>query len=232
MSFGIIVASTIIFQGCQEDDIVTSNELSYLSLPQGIDLSNASVNDMNVLSKALGRLDVSKKKGLYHIKQTSGAQVNISEDLFNFIKGLYDHTNKIFQSYSLSYSLPRLKSGNPEEGTSSDCMAHAISYAGGGTYGTVGCYLLSQYNGLSVPLSSFSDACQHFFPNGSTASIGEFSNGSMNNAIIIYMTGPNTAHAVNGTYYDQSNGTVWFHDPQSGENGVLNANDITNIYRP
>jgi hypothetical protein len=206
-----------------------------LSLDQKIDLSNASEKDMNILSEALGRLDVFKKDGFYQIKQASGAEVNISEALFDFIKSGFDHTNETFKSHSLSYSLPRLKSGDTEgegDSTSSDCMVHAISYAGGGTYGTVGCYLLSQYNGLSVPLSSFSDACLHFFPNGSTASIGEFSNGSMNNAIIIFMTGPNTAHAVNGISYDQSTGTVWFHDPQSGGDGVLNANDITNIYRP
>ena len=232
-----IAVSCFIFQGCETDDIVKNSELPYLSLPQGFDLSNASTNDMNTLSKALGRLNVYKENGLYHIKQTSGEQVNISEDLFNFIKSLYDHTNKISKSHNLSYSVPRLKSGDPEDGggsSSSDCMAYALSYAGGGTYGSVGCYLLSQYGSLAVPLSSFSDACHHFFPNGSTASIGDFSGGSMNNVIIIYMTGEGVAHAVNGTWYDQSSGTVIFHDEQSGGNGdgYLNVNDIINIYRP
>jgi hypothetical protein len=233
MSFAVIITGTFIFQGCQKDDIIPNDELPYLSLGPGIDLSKISEKDMNILMEAHKRLDVYKKDGFYHIKQTSGAQVNISEDLFYFIKSLYNHTNDTFKSHNLSYSVPRLKSGDPEDGggsSSSDCMAHALSYAGGGTYGSVGSYLISQYGGLSVPLSSFYDACHHFFPSGNTVSISSFSSGSMNNAIIIFMTGQGTAHAVNGLTYDQANGTIWYRD--NNGYGTLWVNEIINIYRP
>lgn len=181
----LLLFSIIGFWGCEKDNIFENQYPEFLVL-DSYELSEMSEKDMNTIGQALQRLDIYKKDGLYHIKQTSGAQVNISDDLFNFIKRLFDNTNDIkLRSSKLSYSIPRLKSGVPEGGdsTSSDCMAHAISYAGGGSYGAVGVWLIAQYGGLGVPLSEFYNACHHFLPNGDTVSIGAIPDGEMNKEI-------------------------------------------------
>ena len=229
----LFTSSIIGFWSCEDDSIFENQYPEFLKL-DSYNLSEISKKDMSILNGALGRLDVYKKNGFYHVKQTSGAQVNISEDLFNFIKSLYDNTNDIkSQSCKLSYSVPRLKSEDPEgtDSSSSDCMARAISYAGGGTYGSVGSYLISQY-GSGVPLSDFNEVCHHFFPSGETVSISDIPDGGMNDEIIIFMTGDSTAHAVNGIWYSEGSGTIIFHDEQSGQDGSLDVNDVVSIYRP
>jgi len=229
-----IAILSIVFQGCEKEEyVMPNNDLSFLSIHSNIDLRDLSEKDMNTLSKAIGRLDIYKKNGSYHIKQTLGAQVNISEDLFDFINSLYNHTNKIFKSRNASYSISRLKSGNLEGDPPgpSDCMVHSLSYGGAASYGSVGSYILSQYGSLAVPASGFYSVCQYFYPDGDTIGINAIPNGYMNNAIVTFTVGQDSAHAVNGTYYDSNNGYIMYWDEQNGTSGVLDTSDVYSIYQ-
>jgi hypothetical protein len=68
----------------------------YLSLST-YKLSKMSKKDVKTLFRATGRLNIYTNDGLYHIKQTSGAQVNISEQLYQFIKQGFEYTNKTYK---------------------------------------------------------------------------------------------------------------------------------------
>src|SRR5690554_1118825 len=99
-------------------------------------MSKMSVKDMETYGQALQRLNIDKKNGLYRIKQTTGAQVNISEDLFKYITKGFKRTNEIFAPKTFNNLIPRLKSGNTEGDNSqpSDstyCVAHALAGMGG-----------------------------------------------------------------------------------------------------
>ena len=94
-SFVIIIG----FCGCKKDDLSSASNSDYLELST-YELTLMSENDMNIIGLAIQRLDISSKDGLYCIKQTSGRQVNISDELFNFIKSGYDHTNATLRSKS------------------------------------------------------------------------------------------------------------------------------------
>lgn len=111
-------------------------------------------------------------------------------------------------------------------------MTHSISWAGGGSYGDVGSWTIAHYNSLAVPLSGFHNTCRNFFPNGDTVSISSFSHGVISNPIILFMVNDTTAHAVNGRFYDQNNGTIYYWDEQNKRNGILGISDIVKIYRP
>jgi hypothetical protein len=125
------ILGSLIFQGCQEDDITTDNGLPYLSVDSKIDLPNLSEQDMYTLQQALGRIEIYRNGGFYKIKQTSGAQINISEELFDFLKNSVAHTNEIFKRDALKLPVPRLKSGQetdlPQDEKRTDCLARAIA---------------------------------------------------------------------------------------------------------
>ena len=94
------------FWGCEKDDLFNTPNSEYLEL-SAYELDLMLEKDMSIIGLAIQRLDISSKDGLYCIKQTSGRQVNISDELFNFIKSGYDYTNAIFGPKSLDSSIPR-----------------------------------------------------------------------------------------------------------------------------
>lgn len=48
-------------------------------------MSKMSEKDMEAIGQAIQRLDITKKNGLYQIRQSSGRQVSMSEDLFEYV---------------------------------------------------------------------------------------------------------------------------------------------------
>ena len=90
------------------------------------------------MSQALQRLDIDMKEGLYHVKQISGAEVNISEELFNYLVAGFEHTNTILKPKSVDTSIVRLKYGFMEGdwlyGDSTYCVAYALAGMGGSLF--------------------------------------------------------------------------------------------------
>lgn len=96
----LLITSTVVLyivgvSGCGPDNFTsTTTDSEYLAL-DSYEMSKMSEDDFKTIGEAIQRLDISEKNYIYHIKQTSGAQVNISEELFKHIKGGFEHTNTI-----------------------------------------------------------------------------------------------------------------------------------------
>ena len=98
------------FWGCEKGELFGKDYSEHLDLGT-FELSKMSEKDMTIMSQALQRLDIDMKEGLYHVKQTSGAEVNISEELFNYLVAGFEHTNTILKPKSVDTSIVRLKYG-------------------------------------------------------------------------------------------------------------------------
>ncbi len=227
--------SIIGFWGCEKESIFESQYTEYLDL-ETYEMSKMSVKDMETYGQALQRLNIDKKNGLYRIKQTSGAQVNISEDLFDYITKGFERTNEIFAPKTFNNLIPRLKSGNPENNNSqpSDttyCVAHALAGMGGTTFGSAKAYIDSVYGSNGVPDYAMDSVVYHFYPNARKSN-SVTQGGLLNNAMIWYPTSDTTGHAVNGTFYDSNSGYILYNDYQNNQMLPIQADSISTIYYP
>lgn len=228
--------SIIGFWGCEEESEFESQYTEYLDL-ETYEMSKMEVKDMEILGQALQRLNIYKKKGRYEISQTSGAQVNISEDLFDYITKGFEHTNVVYNSKSFSSIIPRLKSGGYEGSNgqpidSTHCASYALAGMGGVNYATAAAYSDNRYGTNGVPADSMASFFYHFYPNGSSVNPNSLSGGSMGSNMIYFRTSDNIGHAVNGIYYDAKTGNLMYYDPQNGNTGVINISDVVGVFRP
>ena len=76
--------SIIGFWGCEKESIFESQYTEYLDL-ETYEMSKMSEKDMEAIGQAIQRLDITKKNGLYQIRQSSGRQASMSEDLFEYV---------------------------------------------------------------------------------------------------------------------------------------------------
>ena len=107
----------------------------FLELSDYSDLSNLSIENLDILSEAESRLNIHMRDGLYVIKYKSGSDVNISEKLFDYITWNYNHYNSIIKQEKGKGNLRRTKSWDPEGGN--DCVVFAISHYCDVPYNTV-----------------------------------------------------------------------------------------------
>jgi hypothetical protein len=227
-------------QSCSSEDSqnMQSSQLEYLDL-KTFEMSKMSVKDMEIIGQALQRLNIYKSKGLYQIKQTSGEQVNISEDLFIYIKKGFELTNH----YSLSSSIPRFKAGPAEGGGNTQDLTHCVSYAlaalGGFSYETLATYSDSKYGSNGVLSGDVGSFFFHFYPNGTSIAPRDLNGGFMGKNILFFKITETvggviktTGHAVNGTYYDANSGKIFYYDPQMKTDGIVNISDVVYIYKP
>lgn len=73
------------FIGCQQEECLSEEQPSFLSINKEFDFLNMSPNELKIYLAALQRLDIEEDDdGFLYIKQASGLQVNISECLYDF----------------------------------------------------------------------------------------------------------------------------------------------------
>jgi len=227
--------SIIGFWGCEKESIFESQYTEYLDL-ETYEMFKMSVKDMETYVQALQRLNIDKKNGLYRIKQTSGAQVNISEELFKYITKGFKRTNEIFAPKTVNNLIPRLKSGSTEgDGTqpsdSTHCVAYSLAGMGGVSLNNAIAYLDSLGYSNGVPPSALDSVVYHFYPNARKSN-SVTQGGSLNNAFIWYPTSDTTGHAVNGMFYDSNSGYVLYNDYQNNQMLPIQADSISTIYYP
>lgn len=104
------------------------NKLDYLDLSNYTDLYNLSERDQLVLHEAEKRINIQLIDGQFRTLYTEGAELNMSESLFNYISANYNHLNTLRQK---TKSFKRIKKRSPEptnpyEGV--DCVPIAISH--------------------------------------------------------------------------------------------------------
>lgn len=96
--FGLI----FIFMGsCHQsesfDDVIkssTSNECSYLSIDKDPTKELLTPEEELILKKAFTRITIINNNGFRRIKQVCGAEINISEPLFDFFQTMIETSNK------------------------------------------------------------------------------------------------------------------------------------------
>lgn len=227
--FMLLIFSTIGFLGCEKGNLFQSSYSKYLEL-DSYELSNMSDNDMNTMGQALQRLDISFKNGFYQIKQISGAQVNISEELYDYITKGFGYTNKVIRPKSLISSGPRLKSGYAEPDTTY-CVAYALAAMGEVDFEDVKDYIYRHWGLGGVPADSVESVVYHYFPN-SNGYDAPLQGGPLNNAFIWYPTSDSSGHAVNGIFYDAASGVILYKDNQNNEAGYITVDSLSQIYYP
>ena len=219
------------FWGCEKGELFGKDYSEYLDLGT-FELSKMSEKDMNIMSQALQRLDIDMKEGLYHVKQISGAEVNISEELFNYLVASFEHTNTIFKPKSVDTSIVRLKygfmEGDGEPQDSTYCVAYALAGMGGVSFGRARAYIDSLYGSNGVPAYAIDSVVRHFYPNAKNTLNG----GYMNNAFIYFQTSDSTGHAVNGYWHDNNTGYIYYKDNQTGNDGVIHRDSLIKLYYP
>ena len=141
-------------------------------------MSKMSEKDMETIGQAIQRLNITKNNGLYQIKQRSGRQFNMSEDLYEFVTDGFEHTNSILRPKSFNNLIPRLKSGNPENNNSqpSDttyCVAHALAGMGGATFENVKALIDSLGYSNGVPPAALDSIVYRFYPNARKSNSSE-----------------------------------------------------------
>ena len=99
VSYVLIFLSVTFFVSCDkcvEGEKVMAENLSYLSVQSDKKLSEFTSEEWNVLKEAQNRLTISTDRdGLSVIKELSGSEVNISENLFCIIQRMVENGNKI-----------------------------------------------------------------------------------------------------------------------------------------
>jgi len=221
---------------CEQEDMFDNITSEYLELST-YEVAEMSEQDFQKIFQAIGRMKLSIEKGnTYDIKNKSETQINISRQLFGFIKEGFDHTNKLnrLEVNPPRFSFLRLKQTTAEGdqdggGPPTDCMAHAIAHLSGVPLTQVKSWLENNYGNDGVPIDSFADACSQFVPNGTYGVGGHgLKNGSQNNTVIVIHTA-NGAHAVNAQYVDKNSGYVLYKDNQASYYGSGNVQGVVSL---
>ena len=230
----LLLFSLIGFMGCEKENLFVSPYDDYLDLAT-YEMSRMSAKDMETVSKAIRRLDIKNENNLFQIKQTSGAHVNISEDLFNYIKDGFEVTNRIVNHQPFNEMTLRVKSGNPEGGTqpqdSTRCVAYALSGLGINLNRAIS-YIDSLGYSNGVPADSMYAVFRNFFPNGRSVNINTMNYGTMPGNLLYFRTFDSTGHAVNGTFYDSGSRVIMYNDLQNGQTGFTTSDQVMGLFLP
>lgn len=210
LKFSLFAIATAMMISCSTNltfDEVEDN-LSYLSLPSGFKLNNVTKDGLKVLSEASKRIKIEEdENGLRVIRTKNAAEINVSEEVFQFYVQAIDNANKIAiknAEFDRNYVISRSEGGYVEGFTGTmDCMAWALGAACSTTnYIEVSSYLLTKYNG-APPFSDALKIISHFHK-GNVRKIDMIEPNALlgPDYIIIYKTGTNKSHAVNGMYLE------------------------------
>lgn len=141
LSIGVFAAS------CINDDLYEyGNDLNnsseyrnqeFLDLSDYSDLGHLSVRDQLILQEAEERMNIQFIDGLFKTRYNKGAEINVSDKLFDYIKDNYDHLNFLTEKTKTPQKTRRVKSNAPESSSpyaGEDCVPIAISHYCGISY--------------------------------------------------------------------------------------------------
>lgn len=126
----LILTAVAIFvlASCSNDiDLDLQNEnLPYLAIDENADFQNLSSAEQSILSRALQRIRIIRNKdGLIEMTAKKARDINVSESIFRFFKGIIDTSNE----YVPCQRNQLISRGVIGEGT--DCLVYAIMHATG-----------------------------------------------------------------------------------------------------
>lgn len=122
----ILFIFALTFSGC--NNLVDSDEDQYSEhlYLKTYDISKMTNEDFEICNQAEIRIGVYVEDGHYKTKASCGSQINISEDLYNFLKTQYETADKL----DYKDMMPRTKSSDEEQVKLYVCVPAAISHMG------------------------------------------------------------------------------------------------------
>jgi hypothetical protein len=229
---------------------------AYLTLDteKQVNLSNLSEkdfetifkNNLKVIKQAENRLDISLKNGLWQIKQTSGAQVNISKKLYKFVTaGFKNYNHTVREARSLHYAVPLIKSMSEGEGgeggggtDGNHCVPYSIANLRGvdAPYDSIAAYQDSIYTS-PIPIDDVTTEARHFSSDTLYVAhnVNGLQDGKQFNGICVYHPSanrPNLDHAVNTFKYDSTYNRIIGYDYSSGGPTSVPDSSIMEIISP
>lgn len=231
-----------------EDPVSSKNsppqaEWSYLKFTTGYTV-NEPLSDRNaeILYAALSRVKLSKSTGLWRLDNTSEVDVNISEQVFDYINRMIENSNAELMSKATLMSLPGERipgemQQQPDD-QRNDCVAKSLDYIKknfnfGPTYTVANDYIINNY-GNGVPSNRMLPMLQHFYGPSNVSSFPVNSQNGMynsrNSAVIFnYQTSDTTGHTV--IYEGTSNGVHIVIDPQEGnKRRLVDSTDVISAF--
>lgn len=231
----LILFSLFPFIGCQQDELDRNDNSSFLSLGENPDYSALSKNEMKILRTAFQRLEIEIKNDCFYMRQISGAEVHISEDLFLYFKKALEKSNAMIENSEIVLSLPRTRSY--EEGGSSnrrsDCVACAVvsmlnKRGRSVSLGDVSAWIESQYGYDGVPDYAFKTVLDHYFYGGEIM-VPVNTNLYYDDIIAVMGTSDGGAHAF--TLQGVNNGYFIGFDDQNGYSFVQPITQLRYLYQ-
>lgn len=238
---GLMIFPISSFIGCQQEESLSDERSSYLSIDKEFDFLNMSPNELGIYLSALQRLDVEEDDdGFLHIKQTSGLQVNMSEELYDYFSLKVEEANlKVFSS-DINYSIPRTRTSREgENDVPMDCVARSVSDMLGwlGTNSSssdISAWIKKEYNTDDVFGDDYYDVMNHYF-RGSPMIIPPYQTGYdfMNQPfkVLGVLGRPEGGIAHSVTVLSISNNNVWYYDNQNAVSRICTIIDIRYLYR-
>lgn len=240
-SLAVIVSLTagVIVTSCQKEAVTPEPELSkgvqpqadwaYLDFTEDFtgDFGTASDTDVEILMKAVERVNLAKKDGWWHIAVTSPQQVKISPAVFEYVQQIVDNSNELItEALKNAELVPKTRQLWEVPGlsdiTRNDCFACCVNEMGeklgyrGINYAFANNYVTSTF-GDGVPSNKVLPTLQYMFGriNVSRYSMDNIAryNNEQARIMIIYNESPGNGHAV--VYRSSSNGSYVCIDPQN-----------------
>lgn len=213
LAIAILVMSTLFLASCNQNDLenlsaeeVSSKYETYLSLASGKVPAEPTDEEWEIIDEAHCRLDyVTDNNGITTIKQVSAAEVNISNELFDYFKGAIERHNKLIQGIGTHANLTRIPY---------DCVAvHIvlISQRLGSplNYGLVNSWIYNHYGITGVPVNKMEETVTRFLV--ATRIQMPFSTAALGSGQILLVIGNQHAVLFDNIYGD---GDIRYYDHQ------------------
>ena len=203
---------TFAFSACSEFSI--KDEDSPFLKMSTYRASQLTEEDYTILEEAESRLTILEQDGFYYIQERCGQDVNISEELYQFIRKGYKLKNQIRSGTNIArYQIPRTKSMSENTSELPDCVFYAILNTGSTKLNSPTYYTIKSYAETIQPdwignegftMSEADDIITHFVSATSHSSISYDSSVSLQKYIVI-VGNDEAKHALNATRYVHRN---------------------------
>jgi hypothetical protein len=247
--FIMMTVSVLLIQNCSVDsdinEIETSEFETYLSIDKSDfnlarDWESLSEKDKAAFNLAQKRMNFTfDKNGICGTKWTSGSQVNMSDELFEYFISMIDFTNEVTKDLKKMSEMqlvkpPRLKSGG-ESGRSNNCVVQSLYYI----LSSLGApYSLSDIDNWVYDNNYYSydetdgwgastGILSHYLSGGFLQYASQLPSSSSSSNYILILNG-SPLHAV--VFTSRNNSTVNYYDPQNGTTGSCNISSIRQIF--
>ena len=217
----IVVFLFFSINGCQNEAVYSLEftDLPFLSFSTNINSNTVEVpeEDLGVVLSAFQRINLEKKDGLYYMLETSANQINVSKEVFSYLKDMVTISNKRILEYGLKSPLiPRLKSGHENGGDpSNDCVAEAVvaiaqSMGSSLNFSDVKSWIEQNFGTNGVPSGSITNVVNHYFSSSNVSISNGYVPPAGKQVFVVFNFGNGIGHA--SKYLGCSDGIVLCND--------------------